>query len=47
MTYDDKLLRSYQMTFCGYTVFHHREQFVRRFSFRDEYAMPQTRNTEN
>ena len=34
----DKLLRSFQMTFCGYTVFHHREQFVRRFSFRDEYG---------
>jgi predicted transposase/invertase (TIGR01784 family) len=32
----DKLMRSYQMTFCGYTVFPGREGFVRRFSFRDE-----------
>ena len=32
----DKLLRSFQMTFCGYTVFSEREEFVRRFSFRDE-----------
>jgi predicted transposase/invertase (TIGR01784 family) len=32
----DKLLRSFQMTFCGYTVFPKHEEFVRRFSFRDE-----------
>jgi predicted transposase/invertase (TIGR01784 family) len=32
----DRLLRSYQITFCGYTVFPGRESFVSRFSFRDE-----------
>jgi predicted transposase/invertase (TIGR01784 family) len=32
----DRLMRSYQMTFCGYTVFPGRGEFVRRFSFRDE-----------
>ena len=35
----DKLMRSFQMTFCGYTVFHDREEFVRRFSLRDEYGV--------
>ena len=30
------LMRSYQMTFCGYTVFPDRENFVSRFNFRDE-----------
>ena len=34
----DKLLRSYQMTFCGYTVFRECDDFVRRFSFRDEHG---------
>ena len=32
----DKLMRSYQMMFCGYTVFPDRSDFVNRFSFRDE-----------
>jgi predicted transposase/invertase (TIGR01784 family) len=32
----DRLMRSYQMTFCGYTVFPERESFISRFSFRDE-----------
>ena len=32
----DKLMRSYQMMFCGYTVFPNRSGFVNRFSFRDE-----------
>jgi predicted transposase/invertase (TIGR01784 family) len=32
----DKLMRSFQMTFCGYSVFPERNGFVRRFSFRDE-----------
>ncbi|MCL2126487.1 MAG: Rpn family recombination-promoting nuclease/putative transposase [Oscillospiraceae bacterium] len=32
----DKLMRSFQMTFCGYTVFPERKDFVRRFSLRDE-----------
>jgi len=32
----DKLLRSFQITLCGYTVFHERGGFVSRFSFRDE-----------
>ncbi|MCL1790480.1 MAG: Rpn family recombination-promoting nuclease/putative transposase [Peptococcaceae bacterium] len=32
----DKLLRSIQMTLCGYTVFPKREDFVSRYSFRDE-----------
>jgi len=35
ITYD-KLMRSYQMMFCGYTVFPERNDFVSRFSFRDE-----------
>ena len=32
----DKLMQSFQMTFCGYTVFGNRKEFVRRFTFRDE-----------
>ena len=32
----DKLMRSFQMTFCGYRVFQDSEDFVRRFSFHDE-----------
>ncbi|MCL1918979.1 MAG: Rpn family recombination-promoting nuclease/putative transposase [Peptococcaceae bacterium] len=32
----DKLLRSFQMTLCGYTVFPKREDFISRYSFRDE-----------
>ena len=32
----DKMLRSFQMTFCGYTVFPERKNFMSRFSFRDE-----------
>ena len=32
----DKLMRSFQMTLCGYTVFPERKEFVRRLSFRDE-----------
>ena len=32
----DKLLRSYQMTLCGYTVYPRYDGFIRRFSFRDE-----------
>jgi predicted transposase/invertase (TIGR01784 family) len=32
----DNLKNSYQMTFCGYTVFPDHEDFIRRFSFRDE-----------
>ena len=32
----DRLLRSFQMMFCGYTVFRNNERFVRRFTFRDE-----------
>ena len=35
----DKLMRSYQMTFCGYRVFADREDYIRRFSFRDEYGV--------
>ena len=35
----DKLMKSFQMTFCGYTVFPERENFVNRFSFRDEVGM--------
>ncbi|MCL1791889.1 MAG: Rpn family recombination-promoting nuclease/putative transposase [Peptococcaceae bacterium] len=35
----DKLLRSFQMTFCGYTVFPKSEHFVSRYNFRDEYGM--------
>jgi len=31
-----ELLRSFQMTFCGYTVFPESKEFVNRFSFRDE-----------
>jgi predicted transposase/invertase (TIGR01784 family) len=31
-----KLLQSYQITFCGYTVFPERQKFINRFSFRDE-----------
>jgi len=32
----DRLLRSMQMTFCGYTIFPGRTEFVSRYSFRDE-----------
>ena len=32
----DKLLRSFQITFCGYTVFPENEDFISRFSFRNE-----------
>jgi len=32
----DKLLRSYQITFCDYTIFPECDSFVSRFSFRDE-----------
>jgi predicted transposase/invertase (TIGR01784 family) len=32
----DKLMRSFHLTLCGYTVFPHRKEFIRRFSFRDE-----------
>ena len=32
----DKLLRSYQMTLCGYPVFHSGDKYIRRFKFRDE-----------
>jgi predicted transposase/invertase (TIGR01784 family) len=32
----EELLRSYQITFCGYTVFPEREGFISRFSLRDE-----------
>jgi predicted transposase/invertase (TIGR01784 family) len=32
----DRLMRSYQITFCGYTVFPEREGFISRYSFRDE-----------
>ena len=35
----DKLLRSFQMTFCGYTLFPERESFISRFSFKDENGM--------
>jgi len=35
----DKLMRSFQMTFCGYAVYHDREDFVRRFSFKDEFGV--------
>jgi predicted transposase/invertase (TIGR01784 family) len=31
-----KLMRSYQITFCGYTVFAETEGFISRFAFRDE-----------
>jgi hypothetical protein len=30
-----KLLRSFSVTFCDYTIFHAREDFVNRFSFRN------------
>jgi predicted transposase/invertase (TIGR01784 family) len=32
----DKLLKSFQMTFCGFDVFQGHDRFVRRFRFRDE-----------
>jgi predicted transposase/invertase (TIGR01784 family) len=32
----DKLMRSFQVTFCGYTVFAGREDFVNRFGLRNE-----------
>jgi len=32
----DMLLRSYQITFCGYTVFPEQESFINRFSFRND-----------
>jgi len=32
----DNLLRSFQITFCGYTVFPEQEEFISRFSFRNE-----------
>ena len=35
----ENLMRSYQMTFCGYTVFSDRDNFVSRFSFRDENSI--------
>ncbi|MCL1835419.1 MAG: Rpn family recombination-promoting nuclease/putative transposase [Oscillospiraceae bacterium] len=35
----DKLLRSFQMTFCGYTLFPERESFISRSSFKDENGM--------
>jgi len=31
----DMLLRSYQITFCGYTVFPEQNNFINRFSFRN------------
>jgi predicted transposase/invertase (TIGR01784 family) len=31
-----RLARTYQITFCGYTVFEHREDCFNRFSFRNE-----------
>jgi len=34
----DKLLRSFQVTFCCYTVFPEYEDFINRFSFRNEKA---------
>lgn len=36
----DKLMRSYQMTFCDYTIFTDYDNFVRRFDFRDENGAP-------
>jgi len=38
----DKLMRSIQITFCGYTVFHGLGDFVSRFSFRDENGIELT-----
>ena len=35
----ENLMRSYQITFCGYTVFPDRDNFVSRFSFRDENSI--------
>ena len=32
----DKLIRSYQVMFCGYTVFPHREGFIHPFSMRHD-----------
>jgi len=32
----DKLLRSFQVTFCGYTIFPKCKDFISRFSFRDD-----------
>ena len=32
----DNLLRSFQITFCNYTIFPERNGFISRFSFRDE-----------
>jgi predicted transposase/invertase (TIGR01784 family) len=32
----DKLIRSFQVTFCGYTLFDKRTDFVNRFGFRNE-----------
>ena len=35
----DRLMRSYQMTFCGYTVFPQLDDFISRFSFRDKNGL--------
>ena len=32
----DKLVRTYQVTFCSYTVFHHRKEYVNSFSMRHD-----------
>ena len=32
----DKLMRSFQITFCGYTVWSERTDFIRRIALRDE-----------
>ena len=32
----DKLIRSYQVMFCGYTVFSHRQEFINSFSMRHD-----------
>jgi len=35
----DKMMRSFQMTFCGYTIYQDSKEFIRRFSFKDEYGV--------
>ena len=32
----DRMVRTYQITFCGYTVFEDRPEFLNRFSLKNE-----------
>jgi len=42
----DKLLRSFQVTFCDFTVFPERADFINKFRFRDEKGMDLSDATE-